>query len=444
MSEDNINAVPASIQTLKNKVKQLNENKKSTRSPKNGDFVNDDFGFEEESSSHNPPSEKEETVLSTSKKINDITKKETSNHKKTPSQEEMTEESLAVAMISESISTSANIINTFDSKIDIGQHFAKFLKRQTKLRELSEKKLNISNQARTHKNITVDLNATIGDILTHLNVMKDEELERRFEMLCEQVLVNREYWRGNERVAPLLSIRAKAKTFEASLYCWMALEDYPFSKDIDKDIMKMFTLVMSLSRDVAQNWKEDLSSIERQQLYVMIIPVIAKIARKKWEISAYNILDNGYQTIDGYLMDFESKVMEHFKPSVLGMQISTEMAKNISSGVASKIKNYQENINHLENKASIRLKKTIIKKLIEASENAIAIYVDNKGLDKINKNINNNGIEATFDDIMEKIETGIETNPPAIEVDFQDFHDSLREGIVQMWGASQSIYMSRS
>lgn len=436
--------------TLFSRIKKGKEEKSSST---NENFVDDDFGYPKEKD------KKEKTSLTSSKRLAKIgeenankvaPKKEMkfgwnnnkSENKKNTHVKQVNSHS--VNLITESVKTASYIINTSSDNVDIGNNFAKFLKRQKSLSEITQEKLNLNFSSDDQKSIEVELNSAISDVLVDIHSMKDIDIIERFSMLCDQVMTHRDFWRGNERVAPLLPIRAKAATFEASLECWLALEEYPFSHDADKDMVKMFLMVITLARDVAQNWDEELDSIERQQLYVNIIGVIAKTARKKWEFSCLNNLDNSCSTIDDIIDSNKKTIRDMFPSNVFGSQVGKDLSDSILRRLIDMISMYEEGFDHLASKTSTRHKKSILLNITSSSNKVIKQYISEDGLDFINKKINSHGIEVLFDDIMEKIEIEIESSPPYIVNDFTKYHNELKDGIAQMWGASQGIYKFRS
>lgn len=428
--------------TLFSRIKKGKEEKSSST---NENFVDDDFGYP-----------KEKTILTSSKKLSKISdtskekemieKKEWKNTKLKDSKQNNIHQidSHPVSLITESIKTASYIINNSSDNMDIGNNFSKFLKRQKQLSEITQNKLNLNFSSESQKGIEVEINSSISDILVDIHNMKDSDVMDRFSMLCEQVMAHRDYWRGNEKAAPLLPIRAKAATFDAALECWLAIEDYPFSHNMDKDIVKMFLMVITLARDIAQNWDEELDGLERQQLYVNIIGSIAKTARKKWEISCLNNLSNSCDTIDDIKDAHKEKIKELFPMKVFGSQVGKDISDSITRKLIKSIELYEEGFDHLPNKVSTRLKKTILTNMNASSIKVISQYIDENGLDSINKKIETHGIEVLFDDIMEQIEVEIESSPPYVITDFDKYNQELKDGIAQMWGASQGIYKFRS
>ena len=221
--------------------------------------------------------------------------------------------------------------------------------------------LDFNNES--HKTLLPRLGKVLTEIIYYENKdLNNEKLQNHFKELCHQVNIHKEYWSGNENVAPLLSIRARVATFEASIKIWNGVNQYPFSKDVDNTSIKIFTFVINLSRDIALNWDEELGSLERQQLYVSMVPIVTDIAIKSWERFSINSLDNSYSTIDKSRLDLGKKIIDILEPSVVGISKANDFSDTVTEKIMIETESYSNIFYHMERK-SLNIVREYLKRL---------------------------------------------------------------------------------
>jgi hypothetical protein len=346
------------------------------------------------------------------------------------------EESRAVSLIEESVFLSSKILSSSEDKSDLSKKFSKFFKQQKDLLTIAEEELLLDFNNDSHKTLLPRLGKVLTEIIYENKDLSNEKLQNHFKELCHQVNIHKEFWSGNENIAPLLSIRARVSTFEAAIKIWNGVNHYPFSKDIDNTSIKIFTFVINLSRDIALNWEEELGSLERQQLYVSMVPIVADIAVKSWERFSINSLDNSYSTIDKSRLDLGKKIIDILEPSVVGISKANDFSDTVTEKIMIETEKYSNIFYHMERKSLNIVRKTIFKKI---EKNVFQYIKDNQS--DIIKKVKNDPDYADF--ITEQIEQIIEQSPPRVIANIDEYHEELKDSVVQAWGAAQGIYKFR-
>lgn len=345
-------------------------------------------------------------------------------------------ESIAVSLIEESIYLSSKILSSSEDKTDLSDKFSKFFKQQKDLLNIAESELSLDFKNDSHKSLLPRLGKVLTQVIYDNKDLNNETLSYHFKELCNQVNVHKEFWSGNENVAPLLSIRARVATFEAAIKIWNGVNQYPFSKNIENTSVKIFTFVINLSRDIAINWEENLGSLERQQLYVSMVPIVADIAVNNWERFSLNSLDNSYSTIDKSRLDLGKKIIDILEPSVVGISKANDFSEIVIQKTMLETENYSKIFYHMERKPLNIVRKTIFKKI---EKNVIQYIKDNQS--NVIKKVKDD--QDYSDYIVEKIEQIIEQSPPRVITDIDEYYEDLKDSVVQAWGAAQGIYKFR-
>lgn len=345
-------------------------------------------------------------------------------------------ESRAVSLIEESVYLSSKILSSSEDKADLSKKFSKFFKQQKDLLAIAEKELSLDFNNESHKTLLPRLGKVLTEIIYENKDVNNEKLQHQFKELCHQVNIHKEYWSGNENIAPLLSIRARVATFEASMKIWNGVNQYPFSKDVDNTSIKIFTFVINLSRDIALNWDEELGSLERQQLYVSMVPIVADIAVKNWERFSINSLDNSYSTIDKSRLDLGKKIIDILEPSVVGIAKANDFSDTVTEKIMQETESYSNTFYHMERKSLNIVRKTIFKKI---EKNVFQYIKDNQS--DIIKKVKDDPDYTDF--IIDQIEQIIEQSPPRVITNIDEYHEELKDSVVQAWGAAQGIYKFR-
>jgi F0F1-type ATP synthase alpha subunit len=91
---------------------------------------------------------------------------------------------------------------------------------------------------------------------------------------------------------------------------------------------------------------------------------------------------------------------------------------------------------HMERKSLNIVRKTIFKKI---EKNVFQYIKDNQS--DIIKKVKNDPDYADF--ITEQIEQIIEQSPPRVIANIDEYHEELKDSVVQAWGAAQGIYKFR-
>ena len=346
------------------------------------------------------------------------------------------ENSSAVSLIEESIYLSSKILSSSEDKTDLSNIFSKFFKQQKDLLSIAEKELSLDFSSDSHKTLLPRLGKALTEIIYDNKDLSSDTLKYHFKELCNQVNLHKEFWAGNENVAPLLSIRARVATFEASIKIWNGVNQYPFSKDIDNAAVKIFTFVINLSRDIAINWDENLGSLERQQLYVSMVPIIADIGVDSWKRFSINSLDNSYSTIDKSRLDLGKKIIDILEPSVVGISKANEFSDMVTEKIMIETESYSKMFYHMERKSLNIVRKSIFKKI---EKNVYQYIKDNQS--DITKKVKEDPDYGDF--IIEQIEQIIEQSPPRVITNMDEYHENLKDSVVQAWGAAQGIYKFR-
>lgn len=349
---------------------------------------------------------------------------------------EMEIPSNTVNLIEESIFLSSKIIATAEDKVSLSNSFSDFFKTQKKVIDIIAEELDFDFNNPSHKTLLPRIGKVVTEIIYNNESTPKDKIYENVEALCKQVNIHKEYWSGNESVAPLLSIRARASTLEASMIVWNSVYNYPFCKQIDSTAIKIFGFVINASRDIALNWQEKLGSLERQQLYVSIVPIVANIADNCWQRFCLNNLNNDYHTIDRYKIELGKNIIDILEPSVIGIGKANEVSDIFVSKIMENTEHYSSPFYHIDRKSLNIVRKTIFTQI----KNNITKYVeDNKS--KIIQSIKKDSDYQDY--IVEIIENTIEQTPPSVIINIDKFNEEFNDIIVQSWGAAQGIYKFR-
>lgn len=355
---------------------------------------------------------------------------------KDDSYSEYNKKSISISLIQDSIFLSSKIISSSEDKSDVSSKFTKFFKQQQELLSIAIDKLNININNKKEKELISDLNKSITEIIYINRDINYDKLKYNFIELCNQINSNKDFIYSNREMSSLLYIDARVSTFNASMKIWNGISQYPFTKNIDNTSSKIFSFVINLSRDIAVNWQENLNNIERQHLYVSMVTIISDIAIKCWERFSINNLDNSFSTIDKRRLDLEKKIIDTIEPSVVGIAKSNDFSNIVVNKVIEETEKYSQDYYHMERKSLNIVRKTIFNQI---SFNVYQYIKDNKSesINKIKKD------DDYLEFISDKIEQIIEHTPPKVINNIDEYHEELKDLVIQAWGAAQGIYKFR-
>ena len=97
---------------------------------------------------------------------------------------------------------------------------------------------------------------------------------------------------------------------------------------------------------------------------------------------------------------------------------------------------YSKMFYHMERKSLNIVRKSIFKKI---EKNVYQYIKDNQS--DITKKVKEDPDYGDF--IIEQIEQIIEQSPPRVITNMDEYHENLKDSVVQAWGAAQGIYKFR-
>lgn len=349
----------------------------------------------------------------------------------------------AVSAISETLVLTQSIISDAINAEEARDDFARLYALQIKLTERLARRLQLDSENPDHKSSVAKLSVVVAQILAVNKAKSEKDLVGMIESLAEETMdLRRALASGvDESESPSLSVKARVVVLGAASSVRHEIESYPLYRDLDEAFVKTIKLIISTAKDMAKNWRGDLSPIDRQHLFTEIVPIVADIATRSWRRACKNRLaivkgsiENQYRNIE---IEFSTKLEKH---SVLKGH-----SRHVLKGVVDKIRHLVDETiakhTNLEAEIIARLRQTAIinVKILanSALDKAIELFESEHSLnDEI-------GGDTFLEMALENLESKVEEVGLVPRVEWHGYENIFSGMASTLWGAAESLIKTR-